>query len=482
MRPARILLACACAMLAAACTFPRDARIATGYISHTLCTAAFVSGLDPDQVYEDEIRPMPDLWGYGLLVRREVDREHVLVEASLAGGYRSAAEYRGDRGCVTVDPRPEGSAPNPAQVPFPRIDLPIAPVRDALVDVPSGVVEPADPRLRVALDRAFAEPEEDGPRATRAVVIVHRGRILAERYAPGFGIGTRLLGYSASKSVTSALVGILVRKGLLHPGDRAPVPEWSAPGDPRSAISIDDLLRMRTGLQWEEAAIGGGSDTGTEMIYLAPDMAHFAADLPLIASPGTLWQYNSGNAMILSRILAEKVGGGGEGALRFAREELFLPLGMQTATIESDAAGTPMGAAGVLASARDWARFGELYAGDGVVQGRRILPRGWVDYSALPTPGAEVGYGAGFWTNRGGGEAAAQRIAWGMPRDALFAHGFLGQVVVIVPSRHLVVVRFGYSHDPLEELEGISHLVGDAIAALDAPPPVQARGGAGGAP
>jgi CubicO group peptidase (beta-lactamase class C family) len=231
------------------------------------------------------------------------------------------------------------------------------------------------------------------------------------------------------------------------------------------------------------------------MIYLAPDMAGFAADLPLAAAPGTQWQYNSGSAMILSRIVRGQVGGSEADVMRFLRHELFAPLGMRSATIEFDATGTPMGSAGVLASARDWARFGLLYANDGLAGPRRILPEGWVDYSASATPGAPLGYGAGFWTNRGalpgagprapstgiapvdGDGGAVRRISWGMPAEAFFAHGFLGQVVVVVPSRSLVVARFGYSHDPGEELESVSRLVGEVLGVMDgakAPEPFHA--------
>lgn len=447
------------------CAFHHDARIATGYISHRLCTAAFVSGLDPEQVYADEILPTEDIADYDPLILREVDREHGIVQASLAGVFGASAQFRGDLGCVSLDSgdaaRPElGAVANPA----PAAAEPTW--GDALLDLPRSAVEPADPRLRAALDAAFDESGDGAPHATRAIVVVHDRHIIAERYAPGYWLGTRMLGYSASKSVTSALIGVLARRHELRVDDRAPVPEWSGADDPRGAITVDDLLRMRTGLQWDESAFGGGVDSAAEMLFLAPDMARYAADLPLAVAPGTHWQYNSGSAMILSRIVRAHAGGSEAAAMRWVRSELFAPLGMRTATFEFDAAGTPMGSSGVLASARDWARFGVLYAQDGVIDGRRILPEGWVEYSARPTPGAEVGYGAGFWTNRdNAGPLASRRISWGMPADAFFAHGYLGQMVVVVPSERLVVVRLGYSHDAGEEIEPVARLVAAAIRA-----------------
>jgi len=151
--------------------------------------------------------------------------------------------------------------------------------------------------------------------------------------------------------------------------------------------------------------------------------------------------------------------------LRFARSELFDPLGMHNVTFEFDGAGTPEGSSQMLASARDWARFGLLYLGDGVVGGRRILPEGWVNYSASPTPSAWVGIGAGFWSNRGDSFGANYRSGHGMPRDAFFAKGTLGQYVIIIPSERLVIVRLGRSPNRPPEADGVLQLVSDVIAA-----------------
>ena len=151
--------------------------------------------------------------------------------------------------------------------------------------------------------------------------------------------------------------------------------------------------------------------------------------------------------------------------LRFARQELFGPLGMRHVTLEFDGAGTPEGSSQMLASARDWARFGMLYLDDGVVGGKRILPEGWVSYSASPTPGALVGYGAGFWTNLGDSFGAKYRIGNGWPRDAFFAKGSIGQYVVVIPSQHLVIVRLGRTVNWPLSADGVSQLVSDVIAA-----------------
>ncbi len=181
------------------------------------------------------------------------------------------------------------------------------------------------------------------------------------------------------------------------------------------------------------------------MKYIERDMAGFAESSALETAPGSAWNYHDGNYFILSRLIRDAAGGRAADVLRFARRELFEPLGMRNVTLEFDATGTPEGSAQMLAPARDWARFGLLYLNDGVVGGKRILPEGWVSYSASLTPNGWVGIGAGFWTNRGDSKGSQFRTSLGMPRDAFYASGTFGQYVIIVPSERLVVVRLGTS-------------------------------------
>jgi CubicO group peptidase (beta-lactamase class C family) len=200
------------------------------------------------------------------------------------------------------------------------------------------------------------------------------------------------------------------------------------------------------------------------MKFAERDMAGFAASVRLESLPGREWNYSDGNTLILSRIIRDAAGGRGEDVLRFAQRELFAPRGMRNVTLEFDATGTPEGSSQMLATPRDWARFGQLYLNDGVIGEKRILPAGWVQYSAAPTAGAFVGYGAGFWTNLGDSFGAQNRIKLGMPRDAILARGQFGQYVVIVPSEQLVVTRFGVTGG-MNDIEGVSRLVADVIAA-----------------
>jgi CubicO group peptidase (beta-lactamase class C family) len=321
--------------------------------------------------------------------------------------------------------------------------------------------------LGEALDRAFAEPDRPPLRRTKAVVVVKDGRVIAERYAPGYGIDTPILGYSATKSVTSALTGILVRQGKLSLNEPAPVAAWQDPGDPRHAITIDHLLRHTSGLAMGSslnASLASAFDRVNRMKYLERDLAEFAESSDLESPPGSAWNYHDGNYVILSRLIRNAVGGHAAEVWRFARRELFDPLGMRTVMLEFDATGTPEGSSQMLASARDWSRFGLLYLNDGIVGGKRILPEGWVRYSAALTPSAWAGMGAGFWTNLGDSKGSRFRTGLGMPRDAFYASGVLGQYVIIVPSERLVIARFGISGNQYD-IEGVSRLVTDVIAA-----------------
>ncbi|WP_159008103.1 serine hydrolase [Bradyrhizobium sp. S69] len=435
-------------------------KVVTGFVAGILCSSIFVSGLDPDRVLAETTEAMP---GTGLIMwalSTDVDRAHKDVTVTLLGLGRSHAVYRDGFGC-TLD---HGNAVAELAVPTADTRQP-----EALLPAIAGpaLVAPINPQLDAALDRAFAEPEAPPRRHTKAVVVLKDGHIVAERYAEAYGIDTPILGFSATKSVMSALTGILVRQSKLALDRPAPVAAWQSPGDPRRAVTVDHLLRHTAGLAIGSslaASLGAALEPVNRMKFMESDMARYAESLELATPPGSAWNYNDGNYVILSQLIREAVGGHAADVLRFARQELFGPLGMRNVTLEFDASGNPEGSSQMLATARDWARFGMLYLNDGVVGGKRILPEGWVKYSASPTPNAWVGYGAGFWTNQGDSFGADYRIHHGWPRDAFFAKGTIGQYVIIVPSERLVIVRLGLSPN-WPDVDGVSRLVSDVIAA-----------------
>lgn len=425
-------------------------RVATGVVSHEICSGVFVSGLRADQIFAENIKPRPGLsliaWGLDYTV----DAENRAVTATFRGDYASRAIYRDQLGCLVVN----GAEPAPHLAP--PVDTP--PQSTALLpDIAVlAVVEPVDDKLRTALDRAFAEPEHGPARRTKAVVVVQDGHVIAERYAPGYGPDTPLISYSVAKSMTNALLGILVREGRLSIDAPAPVAAWQGTDDPRRHITVDQLERMTSGLAIDE--LNTGFDPWSRALYLSPDIAGFAESVPLEATPGSTWNYTGGNTLILSRIIRDAVGGQAVDVLSFAKRELFDPLGMRNVTIEFDAAGTPIGSTYIFAPARDWARFGMLYLNDGVVGGKRILPEGWVAYSSAQTLNSP--YAAGFWLG-----SPQLRTRYGLPSDAFLAAGILGQRIVIIPSQRLVIVRFGlWDEEYLQNEEDLVKMTGQLIA------------------
>jgi hypothetical protein len=439
----------------------RFAETGTGLVSHQLCSEVFIGGRDPQAAYDEALAPL--LGPLAKAARWRIDRRAGTAETDLMGLARQQAVYRGGLGCVRADqafaPAMALRTPKPETVPMdPPLLPPIAPGPQ--------VVTPESPALQTAVDRAFAEPAKGPRHNTQAVIVMRHGRIVAERYGPGIGPETPLTGWSMSKSVTNALVGVLVRQGRLSVTAPAPVPEWA--GDARRAITLEQLMRMQSGLdggQSLHAGIGNGFDPAAQVLFDEPDMGAYAARRRLKTAPGGKFAYTDINYALISRIVRDASGGDAAGVMDLARRELFEPLGMNRVTIEFDAVGTPLGGSHVWAPARDWARLGQLYLDDGVVGGRRILPAGWVEWSARVTPGSDVGYGAGFWTNRGEGFGPSRRIGLGMPADAFMMKGSFGQHVVIVPSADLVVVRMGPSFDRWSEIGEVSRLVRDVIAA-----------------
>ena len=431
----------------------RAMRVATGFVAHIVCSKTFVSGLDPQTVFAETV----DRDGIRRLrwaLRYHLDRGHNIVDVSLSGLFGSRAVFHEGFGCVDLH--------GPREPYVPKVDiaaLKAAKTPPLLPEIAgAAAVEPSDANLKAALDHAFEEPAEPPFRRTKAVVVVQDSRVIAERYADGIGVDTPLLGFSMTKSVVNALIGLLTQQGLVTPSMTAPIAEWR--GDLRREIEIEHLMRMTSGLALDET--NSGFDLSSQMVYLYDDMAAPAVQAPLIASPGTRWAYSSPSTQILARIIRDAVGGP-EQTLRFAWRDLFNPLGMRNVTLEFDGSGTLQGSSAMLASARDWARFGLLYLQDGMAGDKRILHEDWVDLSAAAT--LDTDYGAGFWTNRSEHERARGRIAMGIPRDAFFAFGDLGQRIVILQSQRMVIVRLGDSVDPTGDSRGFGRLVREVIAA-----------------
>ena len=338
-------------------------KVATALAAKTLCSDVFVSGLDPKTVFDETIAARPGVRLLAPHMRYSVDWARREINVKYFGHFLGRAVYREGLGCLTII----GDGPvDTSQLPDSTALAPLLPE----IAGPA-VVQTPNPQLRGALDRFFAESDAAPHRWIRAVVVLKNGRVVAERYAPGIGVNTPLAGYSATKTLMSTLVGVLVRERRLSLREPTPVPVWSDPRDPRHPITIDNLLRMTSGLSI--AQTGSGFDPASRMLYTERDMAGYAEARPLSWPPGTRWDYSDASSLIVSRIVRDAVGGRAADVVQFARRELFNPLGMRTPVLEFDATGTPVGSTGLLASARDWARLGCLYAHDGMIDGHRIL-------------------------------------------------------------------------------------------------------------
>ncbi|MFC6489964.1 serine hydrolase domain-containing protein, partial [Nitratireductor sp. GCM10026969] len=292
------------------------------------------------------------------------------------------------------------------------------------------------PEIAAILD----DPALAGPKM-RAIVILRDGRVIGERYGSGFDAARPLLGWSMTKAVNAAIVGTLVGAGRLGADDGGLLPQWD--GDSRSEITVAHLLGMESGLSFREF-YAGVADV-TRMLYLEPDMAAFAANQPLLYEPGTDFAYSSGTSVILSRVW-QNTFDSDAAALAWPYRALFAPLEMDTAVLETDVRGTFVGSSYMYASARDWARFGQLLLQDGVWEDRRVLPEGWVEWMRTPTRASGGEYGRGVWMQGPRVTTPMDRHqddGFDLPEDAYWLIGHDGQTVTVIPSRRLVVLRMG---------------------------------------
>lgn len=302
-------------------------------------------------------------------------------------------------------------------------------------------------KLARAVDALFTAP---GIGETRAVVVMHDGVIVAERYGEGYGRETKFLGWSMSKTVTGVLIGLLVSEGRLHLDNSPPIPRWQRAGDPRGEITLKQLLQMRSGLRHQEQAEPVYTSGEVRMLFLdgRDDMAGWAGAQPLESEPGRKFQYSTPTATLLSDVMANVLAPGGSPEARrqavdaFLHDRLAGPLGMPSLTAEYDRAGTMIGGSMVWANARDWARFGEFLRHYGSVKGAQVVPRAWIEFMTRPSPRASD-YGAMLWLNRPSGGDRRVLFPDDGPRDLFAAVGHLGQYVLVSPGQGLVVVRLG---------------------------------------
>jgi CubicO group peptidase (beta-lactamase class C family) len=413
----------------------------SGY-AKIMCSAVFITGLDPDFAAQNVgyfTSPYAERAKVGKPV---IDRANKTVSIALPNGVVRTAKYLGDQGCVTL---PIGQT----SVSFTPIKLKSRLLEASKQPWPMGDVVTDDPlppevdaaKVKQAMDAAFASAGE----MTAAFVVTWRGRIIGERYGDGISLRTPLEGWSMGKSVTATLMGVLIKQGVYDLWQPAPIPEWQNLDDPRGKIRIADILHMSSGLRIKAPQDPDYDPAGTypDHLYLytgSVDSFHYAATRPLQWPPNTIGRYHNTDPVLINYLIRLAVGKRGEEYLSFPRRALFDKIGMRTMVLETDPFGNFLTQGYELASARDWARLGNLYLQDGVWNGERILPEGYAKFVSTLAPAWEADrrpiYGGFFWINGDG--------RYPVPKEAFYMSGAGGQTTLIIPSHDLVVVRMGH--------------------------------------
>jgi CubicO group peptidase (beta-lactamase class C family) len=432
-----IVLAIVLAILLGGCIYLDSLMpIITGYAAKNLASAVFVSGREQADVEALDLN-----FSFIKFNHNRVDYDAKTVTSRFL--WRKATAVCRDGYGVTLLRGKKAAELAAEKYPLPEMPA----LDDPLAAGDSALVARLEPIARAFVD----EQAYNG--TPFAFVVLHRGTVAAERYRAGITAEMPLLSWSMAKSVTNALVGIMAGDGLVDINAPMDIPEWQ--DDARKEITLNDLMQMQSGLEWNED-YGNRSDVNL-MLHREKDMGLFALSKPLLYKPGTHWYYSSGSSNIVMRYLRSRFASDTE-FLRYLRERLFTPLSICHARFEPDLSGTPVGSSYLYMTARDFARFGELFLEDGCVGGERILPEGWVDYTVTPASDSQGEYGAFFWLNRGG-------RCPDVPADMFSCNGHDGQQIYIIPSKNLVVVILGYSPKP-DHVIDFNALLRDIIAAL----------------
>ncbi len=429
-----------------------------GY-AKVLCSAVFVSGREPAEAFKNS--------GYFLLedeqhvgVTYAIDRQQKLVRMT-KGALTRTAKFYGDQGCIIHPQDHDGIyfTPVPVKTRLPdgasqRWPMGDAPAKDA---APTGIDRA---RVEKALDLAFSDPNG----LTAAVVIVHKGQIVGERYMPGITKDTQLESWSMGKSLTATLFALLVKDGIYTINDPVPVPAWRVPGDPRGAIRIVDLLHMSSGLRFiagqdPDYTVDKGYPDHTLIYTGAIDAFTHSMTRPLQFPPNTEGRYRNSDPLMIGWLIKQAVTRRGEEYLTYPQRALFDRIGIRRQVLETDPFGNFLLTGYDYGTARNWARIGLLYLQDGMWQGRRVLPEGWATFVSTPAPAwKQPVYGGLFWVNGDG--------AWNIPKNAYMANGAGGQRTFIIPTHDLVVVRMGHYRGDRAGMKALNSALAELVAAV----------------
>jgi len=429
-----------------------------GY-AKVLCSAVFVSGREPAEAFKNSgFFLFPDEHRAG--VTYAVDRDKKLVRMT-HGATTRVAKFYGDQGCIIHPQDHDGIYFTPVAV---KTRLPDAAAQPwPMGDAPSHAPLPEGldaGRVAKAVDRAFADPEA----LTAGMVVVYKGQIVAERYMPGITKDTQLESWSMGKSLTATLLALLVKEGVYKIDDPVPVPEWRAPGDPRGAIRIVDLLHMSSGLRFiagqdPDYSPDKGYPDHTLVYTGAIDAFTHSMTRPLQFPPNTEGRYRNSDPLMVGWLVKQAVTKRGEEYLTYPQRALFDRIGIRRQVLETDPYGNFLLSGYDYGTPRNWARLGLLYLQDGMWQGQRVLPEGWSTFVSTPAPAWKTPvYGGLFWVNGDG--------AWPIPKTSYFMNGAGGQRVVIIPTHDLVVVRMGHHRGDRAGMNALKAALAELLPAV----------------
>ena len=424
-------------------TYPK-LDILSGFAAKSVASGYFIDGrsLEVIETGDNDIETVR-------LAKNEIDEHGKFVISSAFGLKKRKAIYREGLGATLINDDFDETKPYlvPRRTKV-ETDLPF----------PYGNLEPKDSifpevnyeKLNLALANSFDKKGEKIKR-TRALLVIYKDKIIAEKYEDVFSKNTKFLGWSMTKSITVTYFGILQQQGKIDINKPAPVKEWA--NDERAKITLHNLIQMNSGLEWEED-YGKISDV-TKMLFLEDDMAKIQLEKLAAFAPNTHWNYSSGTTNLLSGILRRQFQNH-QDYLDFWYASLIDKIGMHSMLIEPDMAGNFVGSSYGWATARDWAKFGLLYLHEGNWNGEQLFDKSWAKYVATPTPTSNGEYGGHFWLNAGGKYPD-------VPKDMYFCGGFQGQKVIIIPSKEMVIVRFGLTEDEDFDFNGMMRDVIESI-------------------
>lgn len=420
--------------------------IINGYVAKRTCSSLYVARRNIDVIKEEELAVFPQS-----IANIKIDKENKHVSASVLGLSRTTSVYRPGLGCkllIGIDDYPTSYTQPKVRT---LLSTDTLPWPYGLKEIQPNLSNEQKEKLESAIDEAF-DKDDQWDKKTRAMLVMKNGQLLSERYKAPYNRETPFLGWSMTKSVLNILYGIHAKEDKIDVTQNNLLPQWS--DDNRRDITIDNLMRMSSGLQWNEAY--GSVSQVTEMLFTKESAADYAILAPKESDPGTVWEYSSGTSNILGRVLKNTFDDE-QSYLDFPQEALFKKLNITSAQIETDETNDFILSSYMYASTRDWAKLGQLYLNEGIWLNDTIFTKEWHDYSLSATPNSEGKYAAQLWLNGNPKQYPS------CPSDMYKFSGFEGQYVIVIPSLDLVIVRLGLSKGPPFDMNKVLGMIIDAL-------------------